>query len=243
VALASKVILVVDDEPKIAEAAEAYLRAAGYTIASARDGREALRIFNGIHPDMVVLDLMLPYLSGEQVCAEIRKNSMAPIIMLTAKAREDDVIGGLALGADDYMTKPFSPRELVARVKSLFRRADDGVSPAFSRISWNSGSLAADFDARTVSVSGRSAGLTPSEFKLFAALAARPHKTFTRDELIEIAFGQEFDGFDRTIDSHIKNLRAKIETGSGEPVYVLTVRGVGYRFGGARDGQYTGYSK
>lgn len=226
-----KTILLVDDEPKIVEAVEAYLKSGGYIVHTAYDGRVAMEKFSTIRPDMVLLDLMLPYLSGEEICQQIRRQSRIPIIMLTAKVQEDDKINGLNLGADDYMTKPFSPRELVARVNSLFRRCSDGISPLFNQMRWQDGDLEVNFDAYTIKKRGVLINLTPNEFKLFAALAKYPQKTFTREELIEIAFGQDFDGYDRTIDSHIKNLRSKIETNSAAPSYILTVRGVGYKFG------------
>lgn len=226
----NKKILIVEDEPKIAEAIEAYLKKSGYITFVAYDGKEALMIFENENPDMIILDLMLKILSGEEVCKAIRKTSNVPIIMLTAKASEDSKIVGLNIGADDYITKPFSPRELVARVNSLFRRCNEnGLS---NGINWNNGDLEADFDTYIVKKQGNEINLTPNEFKLFSTLAKYPNKTFTRDELIKIAFGIEFDGYDRTIDSHIKNLRAKIETDSANPEYVITVRGVGYRFGG-----------
>ncbi len=230
-----KKILIAEDEPKIAEAVEAYLEKEGYTVLVAYDGREALNLFENEHPDMLILDLMMPYISGEEICKAIRIKSRIPIIMLTAKVSEDDKIEGLNIGADDYITKPFSPRELVARVNSLFRRCGNGISPSFNVMSWNKGDLEADFEAREMKKHGDFINLTPNEFKLFAALAKYPNKTFTRDELIEIALGVDFDGYDRTIDSHIKNLRAKIETDSANPVYILTVRGIGYKFGGRSD--------
>ncbi len=225
-------VLIVEDEPKITEVIDAYLKKSGYRTVVAGDGKQALLLFESEHPDMVILDLMLPYISGEQVCREIRRQSRIPIIMLTAKANEDNKIDGLKLGADDYITKPFSPRELVARVDALFRRCSDRLSQTAYTISLNQGDLEVDFDAYTVKKQGQAVNLTPNEFKLLCVMARYPNKTFTRNELIEIAFGMDFDGYDRTIDSHIKNLRAKIETDSANPVYILTVRGVGYRFGG-----------
>lgn len=227
-----KKILIVEDEPKIAEAVEAYLTKDGYATLVAYDGRQALLLFEKEHPDMIILDLMLPHISGEEVCKTVRKESRIPIIMLTAKASEDNKIEGLNMGADDYITKPFSPRELVARVNSLFRRCSDGISPLFNALILDNGDLEVDFNSYTIKKQGTIVNLTPNEFKLFATLAKYPNKTFTRDELIEVAFGMDFDGYDRTIDSHIKNLRSKIETDTANPVYILTVRGIGYRFGG-----------
>lgn len=230
-----KLILIVEDEAKIAEAVEAYLNKRGYNTAIAGDGRDALNKFAVLCPDMLILDLNLPLISGEDVCREIRKKSRIPIIMLTAKSLEDDKVNGLVMGADDYMTKPFSPRELVARVDSLFRRCSDGISPAFNYISFNKGDLILDYDSYTVSKAGQPANLTPNEYKILSTLVKYPNKTYTRDELIDIAFGIDFVGNERTIDSHIKNLRAKIENDTTTPQYILTVRGIGYKFGGSKD--------
>ncbi len=224
-------ILIVDDEPKIAEAVDAYLKNSGYLTVIAHDGQSALEKFRDYQPDMVILDLMLPYISGEEICRIIRRESRIPIIMLSAKAYEDDKINGLNIGADDYMTKPFSPRELVARVNSLFRRCADGISPLFNVVKLNDGDLEINFDSHEVKKNGETVSLTPNEYKLLTAMAKYPLKTFTREELIEIAIGIDYDGYDRTIDSHIKNLRSKIETDSTYPEYILTVRGVGYKFG------------
>ncbi len=224
-------ILIVDDEPKIVEAVEAYMKNSGYQTVIAYDGKVALEKFHSHQPDMVVLDLMLPNISGEEICQTIRRESRIPIIMLTAKVHEDDKIYGLNLGADDYVTKPFSPRELVARVNSLFRRCGDGISPLFNIMKLNDGDLEINLDSHVIKKNGEIVSLTPNEFKLLIAMAKFPHKTFTREELIEIAFGIDYDGYDRTIDSHIKNLRSKIETDSAYPQYILTVRGIGYKFG------------
>lgn len=235
-----KTVLIVDDEVKIVEAVEAYLKNSGFNTVVAFDGRQALEKFDEFSPDMVILDLMLPFISGEIVCKKIRQKSRVPIIMLTAKVHEDDKIRGLVIGADDYVTKPFSPRELVARVDSLFRRYNDfGISPLFNRISWNKGDLSADFDSYTIKKQGVTVNVTPNEFKIFATMVKHPNKAYSRDELIELAFGMDYDGYSRTIDSHIKNLRAKIEDAENDPVYILTVRGVGYRFGGIADEIFT----
>lgn len=226
-----KKVLIVEDEPKIAEAVAAYLENSGYSSMIAHDGEEALQLFEKTSPDLVLLDLMLPKLSGEEVCRTIRRNSRVPIIMLTAKIAEDEKINGLNIGADDYVTKPFSPRELMARVKSLMRRSDEGFSPLFHTMSWNHNDLEIDLNAYTVKKAGKIVNLTPNEFKLLCTMVKYPKKTFTREELIETAFGADYDGFDRTIDSHIKNLRSKIEDDTANPDYVVTVRGVGYKFG------------
>lgn len=226
-----KKILVVDDEVKIVEAVTAYLENSGYETVIAYDGKTALSLFEKMNPDLVILDLMLPKISGEEICKTIRRSSRVPIIMLTAKVEEEDKINGLNIGADDYVTKPFSPRELVARVNSLLRRVDDGVSPLFHQMSWNDNDLEVDLNSYTVKKSGHPVSLTPNEFKLLCALVKYPKKTFTREELIETAFGVDFDGFERTIDSHIKNLRSKIEDDTTSPKYIITVRGIGYKFG------------
>lgn len=227
----NKKILIVDDEPKIVEAVAAYLENSGYQTKVAFDGETALNILKKENPDLVILDLMLPKISGEKICQMIRKTSRIPVIMLTAKVEEDDKINGLNIGADDYITKPFSPRELVARVNSLMRRVDEGSAPLFSIMSWNNSDLEVDFESYTVKKSGQVVNLTPNELKILFTIIKYPNKTFTREELIECAFGIEYDGFERTIDSHIKNLRSKIEDDTTNPKYILTVRGIGYKFG------------
>lgn len=225
-----KNVLIVDDEPKIVEAVVAYLENSGYHTITAYDGEHALFLFEKFNPDLVILDLMLPKLSGEEVCKSIRRTSRIPIIMLTAKIEEDELIYGLDIGADDYLTKPFSPRELVARVNSLFRRYHEGVTPLFNTMSWNNNDLEVDLNTFTVKKAGNIINLTPNELKLLCTMIKYPQKTFTREELIEIAFGMNYDGFERTIDSHIKNLRCKIEDDTANPKYIITIRGIGYRF-------------
>lgn len=227
-----KTILVVDDEPKILEAVKAYLENSGYETVTAQDGDTALEYFQKYHPDLIILDLMLPRISGEEICKTIRKTSRVPIIMLTAKVDEEEKLYGFNIGADDYVTKPFSPRELVARVNSLLRRAGEETIPLFHVMSWNQNDLEVDLNSYSVKKVGQEVNLTPHEYKLLCAMMKYPKKTFTRDELIQIAFGLDYEGYERTIDSHIKNLRSKIEDNSADPKYILTVRGVGYRFGG-----------
>lgn len=224
-------VLIVDDEPKIIEAVAAYLDNSGYESLIAYDGEQALSLFEKRKPDLVILDLMLPKISGEEVCKAIRRTSRVPIIMLTAKIDESEKVNGLNIGADDYVTKPFSPRELIARVNSLFRRASEGNAPLFNSMSWNNNDLEIDLNSYIVKKAGKVVNLTPNEFKLLCAMTKYPKKTFTREELIEIAFGVEYDGYERTIDSHIKNLRSKIEDDTTNPDYIITVRGVGYKFG------------
>lgn len=227
----TKKILLVEDEEKIIEAVEAYLNNSGYQTFHALDGRDALEKFEKVKPDLVILDLMLPIISGEEICKEIRRKSTIPILMLTAKGNENDIIDGFNIGADDYMTKPFSPRELVVRVNNLFRRCSKGTSPLFNVMSWNNDDLEVNLETHIVKKQGHEIKLTPSEFKILSLLLKHPHKIFTREELIESAFSMDFEGYDRAIDSHIKNIRNKIESNKAKPEYIITVRGVGYKFG------------
>lgn len=229
-----KTVLVVDDETKIAEAVAAYLENSGYHAFIAYDGETAMKLFEKINPDLVILDLMLPKLSGEEVCKALRRISRVPIIMLTAKVEENEKIYGFDIGADDYVVKPFSPRELIARVNSIFRRIDTGITPLYQILSWNQNDLELNRNTYEVKKAGKIVNLTPNEFKILCSLTKYPNKTFTREELIEVAFGVDFDGYERTIDSHIKNLRSKIEDDTTNPAYILTVRGVGYKFGGTK---------
>lgn len=229
----SKNILVVEDEAKILEVIKAYLDKEGYVVTTSSYGKEGLEQIRGKEFDLIILDLMLPYISGEEICKIVRKNSRVPIIMLTAKVDEDDRINGFNIGADDYITKPFSPRELVVRVKSILRRCSEDVKPLFSKMSWNDDDLIVDLEKLVVKKKGETAHLTPNELKILMAMVKYPNKAFTREELIEIAFGIDYDGFERTIDSHIKNMRSKIECEKYK--YIVTVRGVGYRFKGESD--------
>ncbi|HDL86738.1 MAG TPA: response regulator transcription factor [Candidatus Acetothermia bacterium] len=222
-----KRILVVDDEEMIVRTVKAYLDQEGFKTYTAYDGEEALRAFNEKGPDLIVLDLMLPKLSGIEVTKKIRSTSTVPIIMLTAKAAEADRVVGLELGADDYVVKPFSPRELVARVRAVLRRID-GETGASDRIV--SGKLEIDLRSREVTVDGKSIELTPTEFDLLAYLTHHPGQVFTRLQLLREVQGYTYDAFARTIDTHVKNLRHKIEKDPKDPKYILTVHGVGYRF-------------
>jgi len=222
-----KRILVVDDEEMIVRTVKAYLDQEGFKTYTAYDGEEALRAFNEKGPDLIVLDLMLPKLSGIEVTKKIRSTSTVPIIMLTAKAAEADRVVGLELGADDYVVKPFSPRELVARVRAVLRRID-GETGASDRIV--SGKLEIDLRSREVTVDGKAIELTPTEFDLLAYLAHHPGQVFTRLQLLREVQGYTYDAFARTIDTHVKNLRHKIEKDPKDPKYILTVHGVGYRF-------------
>ncbi len=227
----SPTILVVDDEPKIIEVVASYLERAGYQVVAASTGKQALEQFQRHSPLLVVLDLMLPDLSGEDVCRAIRRQSATPVILLTARAEEESVLRGLALGADDYVTKPFSPRQLVARVEAVLRRSTTGLSPDAPAIVCG-GDLTIDSARREVRKAGIAVPLTPAEFSLLLTLARRPSRVFTRDELLTFALGGESEGYDRVIDTHIKNLRQKLEDDPKNPRYLLTVYGTGYKFAG-----------
>jgi len=227
-----KRILVVDDEEKIAAVIRSYLEKAGYEVHIASSGTQALSLYEKIFPSLVVLDLMLPDTSGEEVCRRLRKQSRVPILMLTARTEEEDILTGLDLGADDYVTKPFSPRQLVARVAALLHRSEEDALPLANLLSFFEGDLTVDYQSYTVKKRGNPVSLTPNEFNLLSTLLKYPKKVFTREELIAMVIGQDFEGYDRIIDTHIKNLRHKIETDPRNPQYIVTVHGVGYRFGG-----------
>jgi DNA-binding response OmpR family regulator len=222
-----KTILVVDDEPKIATLARDYLEHAGFAVLTAADGPSALATIRQRRPDLVVLDLGLPGLDGLDVTRELRRDSTIPIVMLTARDDELDKLLGLELGADDYLTKPFSPRELVARVRAVLRRAD---RPPEAAETIRAGDVVLDLPRMRAEVSGTAVELTPTEFQLLATLAARPGRIFTRAQLLDALHGVAFETYERAIDSHIKNLRRKLEPDPRRPRYVLTVYGVGYRF-------------
>jgi DNA-binding response OmpR family regulator len=227
-----KIVLVVDDEVKITEVIKSYLENAGYGVVCAYSGNEALTCFERYSPALVILDLMLPDMPGEDVCRAIRKKSRAPVIMLTAKVEEEDILKGLGIGADDYVTKPFSPRQIVARAGAVLRRVSFEAVPIADEYDFCGGELVIDNLRHEVRKNGEQAALTPSEYKLLMAMVKYPTKTFTRDELIALAMGDDFEGYDRVIDTHIKNLRQKIEHDAKNPKYILTVHGVGYKFGG-----------
>lgn len=228
-----KNMLAVDDEPKILEVVTALFESKGFRVFTAVGGREALAISGRVNLSLIVLDLMLPDISGEEVCRRIRQSSRVPIIMLTAKVEEADLLNGFGAGADDYLMKPFSLKELYARADALLRRSENDLLPLAVRNSWRGGDLFTDFEQDIVRKNGNDIMLTASELKLLAALVKYPGKVFTRDELIAIALGDDFDGYDRAVDSHIKNLRQKIEDDPKKPVYILTVHRMGYRFGGS----------
>lgn len=228
-------ILIIDDEPSIHEVVRAYLERDGFIVYGATDGREGLELALSKRPQLVVLDLMLPDVSGEEICRQLRDRSDVAILMLTAKSTEDERIAGLGLGADDYLTKPFSPRELVARVKAILRRAGAGEMPLVELHRFDHGRLEIDTVRHEVRVAGEPVDLTPSEFKLLQALATYPGRAYSRFELINRVQGHDFEGYERTIDAHIKNLRRKIEADHAKPRYVETVPGVGYRLGVSRE--------
>lgn len=223
----NETILVVDDEQKILKLARDYLETSGFQVKTATDGKTALAIARRDKPDLIVLDLMLPGMDGWDVCRAIRRESDVPIIMLTARVEETDQLVGLELGADDYITKPFSPRLLVARVRAVLRRVQGDVTP---RGIITAGELEIDTNGHRVNLAGDPIHLTRIEFKLLATLAQHPGQTFSRAQLLDRLHGTVFDSYDRSIDAHIKNLRRKIERDPSDPRYILTVYGVGYKF-------------
>jgi len=218
-------ILVVDDEPQIVDLLQSYLQRDGFAVDQAVEGEGALTAFSRLRPDLVILDLMLPKVDGREVCRRIREVSQTPIIMLTARDEETDKLLGLELGADDYITKPFSPREVVARVRAVLRRGSRETADVV-----RAGDLTIDLLAHEVSLQGRRLDLTPTEFRLLEILAAHPNQVFTRMQLIDRVQGHAFEGYERTVDAHIKNLRGKVEPDPKNPHYILTVYGVGYKF-------------
>jgi DNA-binding response OmpR family regulator len=225
----TKKILVVDDEPKITQLVRDYLERAAYEVHIAHDGKTALSLVKTEKPDMVILDLGLPQMDGLDFTREYRKSSNTPIIMLTARSEESDKLIGLEIGADDYLTKPFSPKELVARVRVVFRRIENAMNSSADII--HAADLVLDVPRLRVTAVGREIeDLTPTEFELLAALAAQPGRVFTRSHLLDAIHGVAFESYERAIDAHIKNIRRKIEIKPGEPRYILTVYGVGYKF-------------
>jgi DNA-binding response OmpR family regulator len=228
-------ILLVDDEKRIMEVLEAYLEREGYEIHCADNGIEALKKAKTINPDLIILDLMLPDISGEEVCRLVRKESDVPILMLTAKSAEDDRINGIVMGADDYLTKPFSPREVVVRVQAILRRVKK--TEKIERIEFNNKQLAIDLSKKEVIVKGQDVILTPIEYKLLTNMALNPGRVYSRMDLLEKIQdeGMYYEGYERSVDTHIKNLRKKIELDSRQPMFILTVFGMGYKFGGVLD--------
>jgi two-component system alkaline phosphatase synthesis response regulator PhoP len=223
----SKQILVVEDERRIAEIVRDYLEQAGYRVTLADNGVDALGLARTEPPDLIVLDLGLPHMDGLDVTRALRKQSNVPIIMLTARVDESDKLAGLELGADDYVTKPFSPKELVARVRAVFRRIDAPREPGDTV---RAGEVTLDMRRLQVTVGTRAVDLTPTEFELLATLARQPGRVFTRAQLLDAIRGEEVESFDRAIDAHVKNLRRKVEPDPRNPRFVVTVHGVGYKF-------------
>jgi DNA-binding response OmpR family regulator len=228
----SKTILVVDDEPEIVRFVRAYLEDAGYRVVIAGDGQEALFVARHEKPDLVILDLMMPGMDGWDFIRRYREERDTPIVVLTARVEESDQVLGLELGADDYVTKPFSPRALVARVRAVLRRAQGEPTPAAVL---RGGDVVLDRETRTVTLGGDPVDLTPTEFDLLEVLMAAPGRVFTRAKLLDRALGSEADVFERTVDAHVKNLRRKVEPDPSNPRYVVTVRGAGYKFSGDVD--------
>jgi len=224
--MAGKRVLVVDDDVKTVELVKLYLNRDGYIVLTSYDGTDALRLARESHPDLIVLDLMLPGMDGLEVCRTLRDESDVPIIMLTARTTDDDKLTGLGLGADDYVSKPFSPKELAARVRAVLRRLPGERGPAEIKRS----ELVMNFLKQEASVAGRPLNLTPVEFKLLGILAKEPGRVFSRAELVEKALGYDYKGFDRTIDVHILNLRRKLEPDPKHPKYIKTAYGAGYKF-------------
>ena len=222
----SKKILVVDDEAKIVKVLKAYLEQSGFQVLTAADGKAALAIFQRDKPDFMILDLNLPGMDGLDVCRTVRRQSNIPILMLTARVEETDKLIGLELGADDYVVKPFSPREVVARVRTIFRRSEgEPAQPEIIRV----GDLQIDLEQHMVVVANRQVELTPTEFDILVVLARQPKRVFTRLQIMEQAQGNAFEGYERTIDAHIKNIRLKLEPNPKKPTFIQTVFGVGYK--------------
>ncbi len=224
----SKKILVVDDEKKLVTILKGYLEQAGYAVVTAYDGQQALIVFRHESPALVLLDLNLPQIDGLDVCRALRKESNVPVIMLTARVEETDRLIGLELGADDYIVKPFSPREVVARVRAVLRRSEGEPARAET---FSAGDLTLDLGRHSARLKDRTLELTPTEFDLLTVMMQNPGRAFTRLQLLDQVQGEAFEGYERTIDAHIKNLRQKIERDPKTPRYILTVFGVGYKFG------------
>ncbi len=230
-------ILVVEDDKKIAKIVKVYLENEGFKVTLTEKGKDAIDFVYKQRPLLVVLDLMLPDISGEVLCQELREIGDFPIIMLTAKSSEEERVAGFALGADDYIVKPFSPKEMVARVKAVLKRVRREDLSAIGLMSFNNGLLIIDTSSYEIKKNGIAIDLTPTEFKIISVLASYPGKVFTRSELVESALGYQFEGYDRSIDAHIKNIRQKIEEDPKNPLFIHTVYGVGYKFNGKVDAE------
>ena len=225
-------VLILEDDPHTVEVVQLYLRRDGHHVLSATDGIAGLSLAREAQPDLIILDLMLPGMDGLEICRILRQESDVPIVMLTARADEEDRLAGLDLGADDYVTKPFSPRELAARIRAVLRRsARDELEGGAARLDYESISM--EMRQRTVHVDGTQIHLTPTEIRLLALLMREPGRTFPRDQIIDRVFGYDFEGFDRTVDSHVYSLRRKLEAAAGDKKYIHTIYGVGYRLGDA----------
>jgi len=228
-------IFIVEDDSKIARVVKAYAEGAGYRARHFASGREALKEAQAALPDLVILDLMLPDLPGEELFQDLKELGDVPVIMVTSKSSEEERVAGLAMGADDYVVKPFSPRELMFRVQAVLKRSSGSRGEEGKPLSFEGGRLILDGQAFQVTLEGKPVDLTASEFRILIALASRPGRIFSRDELIEQALGYHFEGYDRTVDAHVKNIRKKIESDPKNPEIIQTVYGVGYRFGGRMD--------
>lgn len=228
--MAQNAVLIVDDDIKIAKLLQTYFEAENFMIYLAHDGYQALNLAREKNPSIIVLDVMLPGLNGWEVCRQVRRNSNIPILMLTAREEEADRLIGLEIGADDYVTKPFSPREVVARVKAILRRTEQGAAKPPELV--RAGSIVVDTMRYAVSKAGSPVDVTPTEFKILELLATNPGRVFTRLQIVEQVQGYAFEGYERTIDAHIKNLRRKLEENPKDPRFIQTVYGVGYRFAG-----------
>ena len=225
-------VLIIEDDPDTARLVGLYLSRDGYRVISAANGQEGLQLAREAKPDLIVLDLMLPGMSGMDICRTLRDESMVPIVMLTARVEEKDRLNGLDVGADDYVTKPFSPRELAARVRAVMRRtAREALDRGPEELSH--GSITINLKQHAARVDGKAVSLTPTEFRILTLLIREPGRTFTRNQIIDRVFGYDFDGFDRTVDAHVANLRRKLGAKRGSAEHVKTVYGVGYRFGDA----------
>ena len=224
-------VLVVDDDTKTVELVKLYLLRDGYKVFTASEGNQALDVARQVHPDLMVLDLMLPGVNGLEICRTIKNEFDVLVIMLTARTTEEDKLTGLGIGADDYVTKPFSPRELAARVRAVLRRLpEEALQRGPEEIV--RGDLVINFPNREAKINDRSLKLTPIEFKILGVMSREPGRVFSREQLIEMVFGYDFEGFDRTVDVHILNLRRKLEADSSQPHYIKTVYGAGYKFNG-----------
>jgi DNA-binding response OmpR family regulator len=228
-------VLLIEDDRKIARIVKVYLEEAGYKVNHVERGQEAVDAAVRERPLVVILDLMLPDITGEEVCQELRDIGDFPIIILSSKSSEEERVAGFALGADDYVVKPFSPRELVYRVRAVLKRYQKTDLSAAKPMSFNDGLLSIDGQSYTVKKQGKPVNLTPTEFRVLYTLASVPGKVFTREELVNKALGYQFEGYERSIDAHIKNIRQKIEDDPRNSVFILTIYGVGYRFSGKKD--------